>query len=51
MVRRGVTSQEEYIPESFLVFEAEFALAREQLKTQTPERPGSWGRPARPAPS
>ena len=33
------TPQEEYIPDS-LVFEAEFALAREQLKTQTPEVPG-----------
>ena len=32
------TSQEEHIPDS-LVFEAEFALAREQLKTQTPEVP------------
>ncbi len=29
------TAEEEYIPES-LVFEAEFALAKEQLKTQTP---------------
>lgn len=29
------TSEEEFIPES-LVFEAEFALAKEQLKTQTP---------------
>jgi hypothetical protein len=29
------TSQEEFIPEE-LVFEAEFALAQEQLKTQTP---------------
>lgn len=29
-------AEEEYIPEG-LVFEAEFALAREQLKTQTPE--------------
>ncbi len=32
------TPEEEYIPKS-LVFEAEFALAREQLKTQTPEMP------------
>jgi hypothetical protein len=32
------TPQEEYIPDS-LVFEAEFALAREQLKTQTPDIP------------
>jgi hypothetical protein len=32
------TPDEEYIPSS-LVFEAEFALAREQLKTQTPEIP------------
>ena len=32
------TPEEEYIPRS-LVFEAEFALAREQLKTQTPEMP------------
>ncbi len=32
------TPEEEYIPRS-LVFEAEFALAREQLKTQTPEVP------------
>jgi hypothetical protein len=32
------TTQEEYIPDS-LVFEAEFALAREQLKTQTPDIP------------
>ncbi|MFO7908353.1 MAG: hypothetical protein ACQESR_05525 [Planctomycetota bacterium] len=32
------TSEEEYIPDS-LVFEAEFALAREQLETQTPEIP------------
>ena len=31
------TVEEEYIPDS-LVHEAEFALAREQLKTQTPER-------------
>jgi len=30
------TAEEEYIPDS-LVHEAEFALAREQLKTQTPE--------------
>lgn len=30
------TAEEEYIP-SNLVFEAEFALAKEQLKTQTPE--------------
>lgn len=33
------TPDEEYIPDS-LVFEAEFALAREQLKTQTPGIPG-----------
>jgi len=32
------TPDEEYIPES-LVFEAELALAREQLKTQTPDLP------------
>jgi hypothetical protein len=32
------TTDEEYIPDS-LVFEAEFALAREQLATQTPEVP------------
>lgn len=32
------TPDEEYIPDS-LVFEAEFALAREQLKTQTPQVP------------
>jgi hypothetical protein len=32
------TPEQEYIPES-LVREAEFALAREQLKTQTPEMP------------
>jgi hypothetical protein len=32
------TKQEARIPDS-VVFEAEFALAREQLKTQTPERP------------
>lgn len=32
------TPEEEYIPSS-LVLEAEFALAREQLKTQTPEIP------------
>jgi hypothetical protein len=32
------TSEEEFIPDS-LVFEAEFALAKEQLKTQTPRRP------------
>lgn len=32
------TSEEEYIPDS-LVFESEFALAREQLQTQTPEVP------------
>jgi hypothetical protein len=32
------TTQEEYIPDS-LVYEAEFALAREQLKTQTPDIP------------
>ncbi len=32
------TSDEEYIPDS-LVLEAEFALAREQLKTQTPDVP------------
>ncbi|MHB0957530.1 MAG: hypothetical protein ACYC0X_25915 [Pirellulaceae bacterium] len=32
------TSQEEHIPDT-LVFEAEFALAREQLKTQTPPVP------------
>jgi len=31
------TSEEEYIPQS-IVFEAEFALARAQLKTQTPYR-------------
>jgi hypothetical protein len=47
------TDQEEYIPDS-LVFEAEFALAREQLKTQTPDVPvdepvGSSGTPATPA--
>jgi hypothetical protein len=33
------TTDEEYIPDS-LVFEAEFALARAQLKTQTPDIPG-----------
>jgi hypothetical protein len=33
------TPDEEYIPDS-LVLEAEFALAREQLKTQTPNMPG-----------
>jgi hypothetical protein len=32
------TPEEEYIPDS-LVFEAEFALAREQLATQTPTQP------------
>ncbi|MFW6169133.1 MAG: hypothetical protein ACODAD_01500 [Planctomycetota bacterium] len=32
------TSEEEYIPDS-LAFEAEFALAREQLDTQTPKVP------------
>lgn len=32
------TSEEEFIPES-LVFEAEFALAKEQLKTQSPPAP------------
>lgn len=32
------TPDEEYIPDS-LVFEAEFALAREQLETQTPQIP------------
>ncbi|MHB8972564.1 MAG: hypothetical protein ACYC3X_09375 [Pirellulaceae bacterium] len=32
------TAQEEHIPDA-LVFEAEFALAREQLKTQTPDVP------------
>lgn len=32
------TAEEEYIPED-LKFEAEFALAREQLKTQTPQAP------------
>ena len=32
------TTQEEYIPDS-LVYEAEFALAREQLATQTPDIP------------
>ncbi len=32
------TPDEEYIPDS-LVLEAEFALAREQLKTQTPDTP------------
>ena len=35
---RGERPQEEYIPDA-LVFEAEFALAREQLETQTPEVP------------
>ena len=38
------TAEEEYIPES-LVFETEFALAREQLKTQTPGVPPPVGRP------
>ncbi len=33
------TAEEEYIPER-LVFEAEFALAKEQLATQTPGLPG-----------
>lgn len=32
------STEEEHIPDS-LVFEAEFALARKQLKTQTPEMP------------
>ena len=32
------TPLEEYIPDD-IVFEAEFALAKEQLKTQTPEQP------------
>jgi hypothetical protein len=41
------TTQEEYIPDS-LVFEAEFALAREQLATQTPEIPPDID--AKPAP-
>lgn len=35
------TPEEEFIPES-LVFEAEMALAREQLATQTPESPAAW---------
>jgi len=34
------SAEEEYIPER-LVFEAEFALAREQLATQTPDMPGA----------
>lgn len=34
------TSQEEFIPDD-LVFAAEFELAREQLKTQTPEAPAA----------
>ncbi len=37
------TSQEEFIPES-LVFEAEFALAKEQLKTQSPPTPDQEAR-------
>ncbi|MBM4001158.1 MAG: hypothetical protein FJ297_16760 [Planctomycetes bacterium] len=44
------TSREEYIPKSF-AWEAEFALAREQLETQTPtpgdpNRPGALAREA-----
>ena len=35
------TPEEEYIPDA-LVFEAEFALAREQLAIQTPEPHGDW---------
>lgn len=38
------TPEEEYIP-SDLVFAAEFALAQEQLKTQTPEYTRSDGKP------
>ena len=34
------TAEEEFIPES-LVFDAEFALAKEQLKTQTPPLPAT----------
>lgn len=37
------TSEEEFIPES-LVFEAEFALAKEQLKTQSPPAPDEEAR-------
>ncbi|MCB9875056.1 MAG: hypothetical protein H6821_12835 [Planctomycetaceae bacterium] len=37
------TSEEEFIPES-LVFEAEFALAKEQLKTQSPPAPDDEAR-------
>lgn len=43
------TDQEEFIPDS-LVFEAEFALAREQLKTQTPDLPTAAGPSGQPAP-
>ena len=44
------TADEEYIP-SGLVFEAEFALAKEQLKTQTPEFEASHLAVPPPAPS
>jgi hypothetical protein len=37
------TAEEEFIPES-LVFEAEFALAKEQLKTQSPPAPDQEAR-------
>ncbi|MEO8499254.1 MAG: hypothetical protein ABI614_29665, partial [Planctomycetota bacterium] len=37
------TSEEEFIPES-LVFDAEFALAKEQLKTQSPPTPDEGAR-------
>lgn len=37
------TAEEEFIPES-LVFEAEFALAKEQLKTQSPPAPDEEAR-------
>jgi len=43
-------AEEEFIPDS-LVYEAEFALARQQLKTQTPEIPPPPGRADPPKPT
>lgn len=43
------TAEEEEIPES-LIFEAEFALAKAQLETQTPQPPQWAARPSRPLP-